>query len=190
MAQEIEIEYKNLLTKEEFDRLLFAFPFPEQPIIQTNHYFETRNFALKDRQSALRIREKNGKYQLTLKEPAAEGLLETHDSLTKEEAEDWLKGNIRGQHHTAKQLVKLGISIDELVYHGSLVTARRECKYKDVLLVLDFSTYHGTSDYEFELEAPNAQIGQQAFDQILTHLNIEHRTTPNKIQRFFSTLRS
>lgn len=188
MTQEIEIEYKNLLTKEEFDRLSRSLPFPKNSDSQTNYYFETRDFSLKKKGCALRIREKNGEYNLTLKEPHPEGLLETHDSLTRQEAHDWIDGNIKAKEHTAKQLAFKGIILEDLVYYGSLTTERRELYDENVLIVLDYSTYNGKADYELELEAPSQDIGIKAFDSLLITHNIKKRPTPNKIKRFFQTL--
>ncbi|MFP3488877.1 CYTH domain-containing protein, partial [Staphylococcus sp. SIMBA_130] len=62
--------------------------------MQINHYFETKEFSLKELGCAIRIREKDGKYTLTLKEPHPDGLLETHDLLTKQEALNWMNGTI------------------------------------------------------------------------------------------------
>ncbi|PAV29180.1 adenylate cyclase [Virgibacillus profundi] len=188
MTQEIEIEYKNLLTKEEFNRLLYNLPFPEYSETQTNYYFETKDFTLKENGCALRIREKNGKYKLTLKEPHPQGLLETHDALTKQEAHSWINGNIVKKEHTTKQLTEKGISPENLIYYGSLTTERREVKYNNVLLVLDYSKYNGHSDYELELEAPTEAIGLEAFNSLLTEHQIHKKETPNKIKRFFSTI--
>lgn len=190
MAQEIEIEYKNLLTKQEFYHLLSNLSFPQTSQKQTNHYFETKNLALKERSSALRIREKDGGYKLTLKEPHANGLLETHDKITKNVAMNWLQGEITAEEHTGNQLNKLGISPEELIYYGSLTTERREMQYGQVLLVLDYSTYNGKADYELELEAPNQTIGHETFHALLTEYHIPERETPNKIKRFFSSLSS
>ncbi|MFC2949913.1 CYTH domain-containing protein [Virgibacillus sediminis] len=188
MAQEIEIEYKNLLTKDEFQRLLARLPFPESGSTQTNHYFETADFDLKEHGSALRIREKGGKYRLTLKEPHADGLLETHDDLTKEEADGWLEGNIIAKPHVAGQLKEKGIRHEDLKYCGSLATNRREIEYEGVLLVLDHSTYNRREDYELELEAPSKELGTARFEQLLKEHQIKRRNTPNKIQRFFESL--
>lgn len=59
MSETIEIEFKNLLTKVEYEKLLNAFNVKDEQIIcQTNHYFDTPDFTLKDLGSALRIREK------------------------------------------------------------------------------------------------------------------------------------
>src|SRR5699024_1342184 len=188
MSQEIEIEYKNLLTKQEFDYLLGHFPFPQNSQKQTNFYFETENFSLKENGAALRIREKDGHYRLTLKEPHPDGLLETHDPLTEAEAMNWLQGNNVAKENTKKQLKNMQIETKNLNYYGSLTTERRELEYNQVLLVLDYSRYNGQADYELELEAPSEAIGSEMFNGVLADYHIPKRTTPNKIKRFFSSL--
>lgn len=185
MAQEIEIEFKNMLTKDEFERLLFSLPFPAEPQTQTNHYFETANFKLKENGAALRIRKKYETYTLTLKQPHKEGLLETHDTLTDMEAEQWLNGKIVMKEHVNSQLEELNIQPEKLLYFGSLTTERRELEYEGVLLVLDFSKYGNKTDYELELEANSAVTGRRMIDDIINRYNIVKRETPNKIKRFF-----
>jgi uncharacterized protein YjbK len=187
MTQEIEIEYKNLLTEEEFKLLLSDVPFPSDSKTQTNYYFETKDFSLKAHRSALRIRNKNDDYRLTLKEPQKIGLLETHDALTKEEAEAMLEGRTIFKKEVGQQLARMNILFEDLIYYGSLQTFRRETNYKDVLLVLDYSLYNGTADYELELEAPSEEVGRITFDNLLDTYRIPRRITPNKIERFFST---
>lgn len=59
MVQELEIEFKNLLTKEEFHRLADFFQLTEKDFAeQENYYFDTKYFALKKHGAALRIRKK------------------------------------------------------------------------------------------------------------------------------------
>lgn len=188
MAQEIEIEFKNLLTIDEYNHLLASLPFPKQSQTQVNYYFETAHFGLREKFSALRIREKNDQYQLTLKEPHPDGLLETHDSLTEQEAFSWIEGNIITKVHTNKQLTNLNISSDQLLYYGSLTTNRREIYDGDICIVLDESTYNGQTDYELELEASHYEAGKQYFDTLLNKHKITIKHTPNKIERFFTTL--
>lgn len=188
MAQEIEIEYKMLLTKTEFELLLSNIPFPKEGEKQINHYFDTKCFSLQKKLCALRIREKDNSYQLTLKEPNTIGLLETHDTLSKKDALSWLDGNIIEQKHVGKQLNTLDVLSENLLYYGSLTTVRREINDQNVIFVLDYNTFNGYSDYEFELEAPNENIGSKTFKNILTEHSIIIKDTPNKIQRFFSTL--
>src|SRR5699024_11479055 len=84
LSQEIEIEFKNLLTKEEFNQIRTYLSFPDKGVAQTNFYFETKDFTLKNNHAALRIREKNGEYTLTLKQPGGQGLLERSEEHTSE----------------------------------------------------------------------------------------------------------
>lgn len=188
MTQEIEIEFKNLVTKDEFEILLKHLPFPKEGHKQINYYFETPDHKLRSNQSALRIREKKGKYILTLKEPFGDGLLETHDVLTSEEASSWLNGNPIGKEETTKQLQKLDIPIHELQYFGSLTTIRREYQDNGLIFVLDYSTYHDQEDYELEIEAMDKNSGLKAIEHTLKQFGITKKETPNKIARFFQSL--
>jgi uncharacterized protein YjbK len=189
MPQEIEIEFKNLLTEAEFEKLYTIFEMEkETEILQVNHYFETKDFQLKQHGAALRIREKKGEYQSTLKQPYEDGLLETHDYLTAEQANAWINGEITLGPEIRKQLQELGISTEELAYGGRLKTNRRETAYHETTIVLDRSEYGDTIDYELELEAKSFAHGQSVFQTILTDNDITKRKTPNKIQRFYDSL--
>ncbi|HEY4601927.1 MAG TPA: CYTH domain-containing protein [Cerasibacillus sp.] len=187
MKQEIEIEFKNLLTTEEYNFLLNALPFPKEGKEQINHYFETESFDLKSCHSALRIREKEGKFYLTLKEPYESGLLETHDSLTKNEVSQWIAGAIIPKPNTLNRLKHLNINPTELQYFGSLTTIRRQYERNGFIFVLDKSMYNGCTDYELEIEAPSYSTGKTLFLNLLEQYKIKQKTTPNKIERFFNS---
>ncbi|TCT22403.1 uncharacterized protein YjbK [Melghiribacillus thermohalophilus] len=186
--QEVEIEFKNMLTKDEYHSLIKKLHLSEsQSNVQTNYYFETENFQLKQHNAALRIREKDGKYQCTLKQPRAYGLLETHDWLTKEECSEWISGNVTLKENVGKRLKEMGISSRQLVYQGKLITRRIETPWRDCTLVLDHSQYKGTEDFELELEATEYKKGRAVFLALLTNMQIPARNTPNKIERFFKS---
>ncbi len=185
--QEIEIEFKNLLTKEEYEQLLTAFQLKREGAKkQVNYYFETDNFHLKERGSALRIREKNNKYVVTLKQPHEDGLLETHAEISMEECKEALKSaNWKIPNTIAIQLQGLNVPIEQLRFRGALTTYRLETDWKNCLLVLDYSMYHNTEDYELELETSEFQYGKDVFHQLLNEHQIVKRETRNKIERFF-----
>src|SRR5699024_8270211 len=107
MSQNIEIESKNILTSQEFQKLLNKLPFPKQGINQTNYYFDTGNMLLRKLSCALRIRKIGETYHLTLKEPHHNGILETHDQLTKNESLNCLNHNIMDKEHTGQRLKHL-----------------------------------------------------------------------------------
>ncbi|MDF1507461.1 CYTH domain-containing protein [Robertmurraya sp. DFI.2.37] len=186
MSQNIEIEFKNLLTETEFIRLKKFFHIDESMFTsQDNHYFDTPQFVLKEKGCALRVRFKNDKYELTLKEPHAEGLLETNQALDLREAE-----KILNHHHiivgpVQERLRALNIPLEQLTLFGTLTTKRAETKFQNGFIVLDYSTYLNQSDYELEYEVDDYQLGKENFENLLKQLEIPQRPTDNKIRRFY-----
>ncbi|NMD71510.1 CYTH domain-containing protein [Bacillus sp. DNRA2] len=187
LAQQIEIEYKNLLTKLEYEALLNHFKIETHQIKQQiNHYFDTAEFALKNLRSALRIREKEGCYELTLKQPAEVGLLETNQSLTKDDAENMFN-NARFPEGAVKvALETVGVDIESIEFFGTLTTLRAELEYMGGLLVFDSSRYLNAEDFELEYEVTDPGEGKAVFRQLLETMNIPLRKTDNKIQRFYN----
>ena len=59
MGQELEIEFKNLLTQEDYSSLKQYYFKQNEPFKQTNHYIDTENHDIISQKMALRIREKN-----------------------------------------------------------------------------------------------------------------------------------
>ncbi|MDQ0351788.1 uncharacterized protein YjbK [Alkalibacillus filiformis] len=188
--QEIEIEFKNLLTKEEYERLAVHYIKDSSEIKQQiNYYFETNDFELRSKRAALRIREKNGEYIATLKQPVENGLLETHDVLSAEQFDQWLQDDINLPPNINKQLNEIGVTGDQLSYKGALQTNRFEEKNDQYIIVLDHSQYNQTEDYELELEVYDYEYGKRLFSELLKKFKIEKRETSNKIARFFATVK-
>ena len=66
--REIEIEFKNLLTEDEYNNLYTSLKLEDKPqIINKNFYYDDANESLKKANSALRIRYTNNKDEMTLK---------------------------------------------------------------------------------------------------------------------------
>jgi uncharacterized protein YjbK len=186
LAQEIEIEFKNLLLKEEFMNLIKQFKIEETDFTsQENHYLDTGDFQLRKMESALRIRNKKNTYTLTLKTPLKEGLLETHQTLSPQETIGVLKQNNLPDGEVKDMLLKLGLSIPSIRHFGSLVTNRAEIEYNGGLLVFDKSSYFNKIDYELEYEFLDYKHGEKNFLDLLTRHGIPRRETENKIKRFF-----
>ncbi|MBM6618261.1 CYTH domain-containing protein [Bacillus suaedaesalsae] len=187
MNQEIEIEFKNLLSKDEYQTLLTEYSIKRDDIVlQQNHYFDTMSFALKDNGAALRIRYKKMTYTLTLKQPLPEGLLETHQTLTDREAADMLNGGPLVKGDIYKIIKNLNINPSEIRYLGTLETNRVELPYENGILVFDHSSYLNVEDYELEYEAKDYNEGKIQFEKFLTKHDIPTRQTDNKIKRFFN----
>ncbi|WP_347300148.1 CYTH domain-containing protein [Dolosigranulum savutiense] len=190
MSQEIEIEYKNLLTKTEFDRIITQFQLNhENPFTQTNYYFDTTDFQLKAHHSALRIRTRPDQphAEMTLKTPKEGQLLETTTQLTLEQAQSFLyRKIIEPTTEIAQQLQKIGLEqkqIKPLTLFAELTTTRREKQLPQGTIVLDHSWYGTQEDFELEVESTTAADGQALFQAILQQCKIPHRKTPHKIKR-------
>jgi uncharacterized protein YjbK len=183
----IEIEFKNMVNREEFSSLIDFFNIRSEDFSeQENHYFDTPDFLLKAKGSALRIREKNGSFELTLKQPHPEGLLETNENLTESEAAEMIRTGKIPAELIIRSIKELGIKTDKLQYFGTLATKRAEKEYMKGLAVLDHSRYLNKEDFELEYEVDNRNEGELTFLNLLKQLNIPVRKTENKIKRFYN----
>lgn len=183
----IEIEFKNMVNREEFSSLIdFLNIRSEDFSEQENHYFDTPDFLLKAKGSALRIRQKNGSFELTLKQPHPEGLLETNQNLTESEAAEMIRTGKIPAELIIRSIKELGIETDKLQYFGTLATKRAEKEYMKGLAVLDHSRYLNKEDFELEYEVDNRNEGELTFLNLLKQLNIPVRKTENKIKRFYN----
>jgi uncharacterized protein YjbK len=186
MSEHIEIEFKNLLTEEEFERLKAFFSFAGKDFKkQVNHYFDTNQFTLKEQGCALRIREKTGHFEITLKQPAPVGLLETNQEVSPHDAQNMLAGGELPEGPVRTALSNLVEQRNPVAYFGSLTTERAEKEYCGGLVVLDHSAYLGIHDYELEYEVEDEESGRESFHTLLSDLNIPVRKTDNKIMRFY-----
>jgi len=183
IRQELEIEFKNLLSEQEYLSLFTHYASTKQPIWQANDYFDTPDFELRKKGAALRIREKKQGLVLTLKQPHEEGLLETHVTLSANEAEDLFKYGLIHSDEMNHQLKSFALQ-GSLEHLGRLETERIEIALPEGLLVLDKSRYLGYTDYELEFEVSNFEQGQKDFEQLLSEHDIPQRETKNKIVRF------
>jgi uncharacterized protein YjbK len=186
LSQNLEIEFKNMLTKDEYQMLIRFFQIPDEHIIlQENHYFDTPSFHLKENGAALRIREKKNQFEMTLKQPYQNGLLETNQNLSPEEAEQAIHTGKLPSGPIKELVSKMNISFSDIEYFGSLATKRAEITFKEGLLVFDHSSYLNKEDFELEYEVENYHLGKQIFFEFLDQHNIPQRKTDNKIKRFY-----
>ncbi|WNS77560.1 CYTH domain-containing protein [Bacillus sp. DTU_2020_1000418_1_SI_GHA_SEK_038] len=187
LSQTIEIELKNILTKNEFNKLKNYLHFNDENFFtQENHYFDTKDFALKKAGCALRIRTKNNRFELTLKQPYRDGLLETNENITEEMAENMFHSGKIMVESIRLLIEEMNIDPNLIKYFGSLTTNRAETDYKDGLIVLDHSFYLNKEDFEIEYEVSNREKGMEVFSALLLHLEIPIRKTDNKIMRFYN----
>lgn len=189
VSENLEIEFKTLLSKEEFLRTADFFQLEENHFFtQTNYYFDTADFQLKEKHIGLRVRTLSKNAEITLKVPEKVGLLEINDSLSTAQAQAIIdSGILPNSGAVYNKLITLGIAKDDLRLIGSLTTKRAEKKLPQGLLALDESWYNEQHDFELELEVSDAIIGKKEFFALLDTLNIKEKPSPNKIQRMMQS---
>ena len=64
-----ELEFKSVITKEQYEALVKKFDLENNIYAQTNYYFDTPDYKLKGMHTVLRIRQKGSNYKLTKKDP-------------------------------------------------------------------------------------------------------------------------
>ncbi|MFC5463991.1 CYTH domain-containing protein [Lederbergia graminis] len=186
MSRNLEIEFKNIVSKSEFDYLIESFQISEKDFFtQINHYFDTKLLSLRNVGAALRIRELPNRSELTLKIPQGQGLLEINDHLTEHQVKEIMTYSHFPPCEVLNELRKMEIEQDEIECVGSLRTDRAEIPYKNGTLVFDHSYYLGKEDFEIEYEVANWDEGNDIFRQLLMEYNIKVRPTLSKIARLY-----
>ena len=189
---EIEKEFKNLLTKEQYTSLVEDYKDVfTKDVTQTNSYYDYKDL-LQEHKMALRIRIVEGKDtgEITLKIPQS--------SLEVLEFTEVLPVEILNQYNNDKQftlppsiqkaLEEKGISLQSVMQTALLTTHRLEgALSENEWLVLDESHYNGKVDFEMEMEVRSLELGEPVFLGILAKYNIERRQAESKIKRALST---
>lgn len=190
MTNNLEIEFKNLLTNTEFQNILQQYPF-EPPFIQTNIYFDTPTQTLKQRHMGLRMRLFATSAEQTLKIPAQQAdhqLIEITDRLTLQQAQQLSQASkILIPSTVSQKLTALNINAVPLIIIGHAKTTRQLAQVPAGLLTLDQTDYpDGAQDYEIELELQSdhhLQESTQFFQELLQQFQIPNRHVVNKVVR-------
>ncbi|BCU51921.1 uncharacterized protein YjbK [Staphylococcus auricularis] len=186
MSTHNEIEFKQLLSQSQYNSIYDKYFQSQTPFVQTNYYIETTDFTLREHHSALRIREHEDQYEMTLKVPAEVGLTEyNHDIDLVPQIDQTIQSDDLPED-ILEQLKAMDVDLSDLTVLGSLTTERMERKLGDNLLVLDKSSYLDCVDYELEFEVEDHDQGKQQFDEILKEFGMTHEKPNNKVQRFFT----
>lgn len=169
-----EFEVKLMLSKEQYEKLSGIFPDSKRKtFVQTNYYYDTVNLDMRKNNTTVRVREKYGKYKLTVKR-------HYYDS-------HYSKENNFGVDCVSEMIVIEG---KELQLFGKLYTERTEIKIcEGITLMLDYNKYLDIEDYEMELEYIQ-EFKEKADGIILTLQSIigymgASELSKSKSERFF-----
>lgn len=176
----LEIEYKLLCSKEQFDHLSALYQ-PLEFVKQVNTYYDTADEQLRKLHCAMRIREKQGSFIFTLKEPMNDGHLEHEWNINENSVNALL-------HHEEIMALLNRLNIHgELQTTASLETYRAVVKLDQAELCFDINHYSNHTDYEIEYECTKPHDGKLVFNQILSQANLHYDTNcKSKIARALS----
>ena len=189
---EIEKEFKNLLTKAQYEAIADDYQSVfTKDVTQTNSFYDYEGL-LHEHKMALRIRIVEGKEtgEITLKIPQS--------SLEVLEYTEVLPVDILNAYNHDKQfalptslqetLENKGITLQTVNQTTLLTTHRLEgALSENEWLVLDESHYNGKVDFEMEMEVRSLELGEPIFLGILEKYRIERRQAESKIKRALST---
>ena len=189
MSNAIEIEAKALVSQEEYRALCKAFPNCER-YRQTNYYIDSEDRVLLKEGIALRIREKDGVYELTLKTPLSQGLLEKTNNITMNQFamlrdfEEFPDADLK------RFLIMLDIDVSSLKILCSMTTERIDVPYKGGLLSLDRNSYNGVIDFEIEFEYNNMAEAEATLLELLKENNVKAPlSSASKFHRAMASLK-
>lgn len=186
MIYNFEYELKLMLDVDEYETLLNlqgcdAFK-------QTNHYFDTIDFGMYLNKTVIRIREKCGGYELTVKtaKPGslADGVVamdEVNQEIGKETALKLLDGDLDITGFLPDDVYKTD---SKLIYIGSITTIRKKIRINKKLPMaeLDKSIYDDMTDYELEWEISEDKY-KEAVDN-LQEIGISLEGRPSGLSKY------
>ncbi|NLZ75060.1 MAG: CYTH domain-containing protein [Erysipelotrichia bacterium] len=172
MKQQLEIEFKTLVSKEQFDKLSDLYR-PLLFVKQHNYYYSSLNS-----EHSFRIRIKDNQKIFALKETLGDKILEHEKTFTGQFYED---------NEIEVVLNKLNI-LPPFNLVGELVTYRATIETALADLCFDINCYNDLIDYEIEYEIKKDHDGLCVFKEILSKAKIEYvQSYASKYKRCISS---
>ncbi len=173
MSNAIEIEAKAMIGKADYERLRGLYSsYPSYS--QTNYYIDDDDFLLRREGFALRVREREGLYEMTLKTPLSQGLLEKNCAWSKATFDSFAKEGKFPDGDIKRFLTMLDIDVSTLKIKTSLSTCRVDVPYLNGKLSIDENEYSGKKDYEVELEFNNMRDAEANLKDLLERNGINY----------------
>jgi uncharacterized protein YjbK len=170
----LEIEFKQMLTKEQFHVLLKHFPHA-QLIQQNNRYFYYKDASIK---IATRIRTIGDESELTFKQQNNEGVIEHRFKMNFNDEDIFNRLDVL-DFLSSSNLTSTFLPIGSLLTHRYLVIEENQ------EICIDENHYLDQVDYELEVESlMDPKKAQDRFLKLLLEFSIEKRESLSKFARF------
>ncbi len=180
MYEELEIEFKSLLDKDEFDALVKKFELTENFVKQHNYYFDTVDEYILKNNSSFRIRLRNDEFTLTYKtRKSTNSVIEKSVNLTYDRAMYYLENGYCDDI--------IDVDLPELFHYRTLMTERASFKINGGIIFIDKSFYSNLVDYEIEFECSDENVGKDLFVSFLRENSITLKESTPKMVRAYNT---
>lgn len=191
MSKNIEIEIRANLTKEEYELIVHHFS-NLTGYSQINYYIDDSKFSFSNNNHGLRIREKEGKFELTLKNKINDNYLEINQKITEKDKENLTKPGYFPHGEIYDFLVnELSINPLNLYIICELKTTRLDIEYKGTTISLDKNEYLGEIDYDIECEANKNSDVKDTLIKFLSSFNIKlKKRADTKLERALFKLKN
>ncbi len=174
MNKSLEIEYKLLITKKQYETIINNYP-SHSSYVQINYYFDTFNESLRKKRYMLRIRKKDHTYEFTLKK-RGESIIGVDEY--NEIVDDNFFQNLKNHRHVDSQILDMlsreGICIDDLQLQHQLKTTRLDIPYANGVISIDKNEYLDTVDYEIEYEVSTSKGAISIFNKFLAPYHLTY----------------
>lgn len=185
MEKNKEIEYKILVSKETFTQICQFYP-KHHTYTQVNYYLTSPQLAAK--RYALRVREKDGTYEMTLKIPQGFAKMEHNEMISKADFES-IENGVMIDNDITRLLASQGFDLSLIKQEYSLKTIRHDIPLDYGMLSMDENFYNGHHDYEFEFEVNDEKKGALQFDELCALFHLTYTgNCESKIKRVLATL--
>ena len=174
--REIEIEFKNLLSEEQYLTLFEKYDLKNsEEIINKNFYYDDADESFKKIGAALRIRYTNKKIEMTLKIKGKTQNVEINIPLDEKYPKEPTVLPVL-PNEIITELERMNVRIKTPILIQKIETLRHEVTLNENLLVLDKTTFiNDIVDYELEFEAKDYESGLAAFEKLLEENHIDKK---------------
>mgnify|MGYP000922034674 FL=1 len=182
--REIEIEFKNLLSEEQYLTLFKKYDLKNsKEIINKNFYYDDADEIFKKIGAALRIRYTNNKTEMTLKIKGKTQNVEINIPLDEKYPKEPTVLPVL-PNEIITELESMNVKIKTPMLIQKIETLRHEVTLNENLLVLDKTTFiNDVVDYELEFETKDYEVGLVAFEKLLEENHIAKNPAKPKIAR-------
>lgn len=188
MSTHLEIESKSMLTKQDYKKLMSKFSHIKN-YTQINYYIFSDEMLKHRSKYGLRMRKKEGYYELTLKVKVNDGRNEINQEISKKTYKFFKKSHVFPDGEVKDYLIENGICDPaKLRIVGSLKTIRKDIKFMSSLISVDKSSYNHKVDYEVECEDLTPIAAQTNLEIFLQQNLIKFKKSEySKLARFLNS---